>query len=101
MRFLQAIILLIFLGMLGLFAVQNTEDITVTFWTWKITGPVALLTIAAYVLGMLSGWTVVSFFTRSCCGACRSDPRIDPRQHVAGGHPAGRPGCYELFDSLP
>ena len=65
MRFLQAIILLIFLGMLGLFAVQNTEDITVTFWTWKITGPVALLTIAAYVLGMLSGWTVVSFFTRS------------------------------------
>ena len=65
MRFVQAIILLIFLGMLGLFAVQNTEDITVTFWTWKITGPVALLTIAAYVLGMLSGWTVVSFFTRS------------------------------------
>jgi len=65
MRFIQAIILLIFLGAVGLFAAQNTEAITVTFWTWKTTGPVALLAIAAYLLGMLSGWTVVSFFKRS------------------------------------
>ena len=65
MRFIQAIILLAFLGAVGLFAVQNTETITVDFWTWKLTGPVALLAIAAYLLGMLSGWTVVSFFRRS------------------------------------
>ena len=65
MRFIQAVILLAFLGVVGLFAVQNTEAITVSFWTWKTTGPVALLAIAAYLLGMLSGWTVVSFFTRS------------------------------------
>jgi len=65
MRFIQAIILLILLGAVGLFAVQNTEAITVKFWTWQTTGPVALLAIAAYLLGMLSGWTVVSFFTRS------------------------------------
>jgi lipopolysaccharide assembly protein A len=65
MRFIQAILLLAFLGAVGLFAVQNTEAITVNFWTWKASGPVALLTIAAYLLGMVSGWTVVSFFTRS------------------------------------
>jgi putative membrane protein len=65
MRFILAIILLIFLGALGLFAVQNTDSITVAFWTWKVTGPVALLAIVAYLLGMLSGWTVVSFVTRS------------------------------------
>ena len=65
MRFIQAIILLAFLGAVGLFAVQNTETITVDFWTWKLTGPVALLAIAAYLLGMVSGWTVVSFFRRS------------------------------------
>jgi uncharacterized integral membrane protein len=65
MRFLQAILLLIFLGAIGLFAAQNTESITVTFWQWKVTGPVALLAIATYLLGMVSGWTVVSFFTRS------------------------------------
>ena len=65
MRFIQGIILLALLGAVGLFAVQNTEAITVSFWTWKTTGPVALLAIAAYVLGMLSGWTVISLFTRS------------------------------------
>ena len=65
MRFVQAMILLAFLGAVGIFAVQNNEAITVNFWTWKTNATVALLTIAVYVLGMLSGWTVVSFFTRS------------------------------------
>jgi lipopolysaccharide assembly protein A len=65
MRVVQAIILLAFLGAVGLFAVQNTEAITVTFWTWKMTGSVALLAIGAYLLGMVSGWTVVSFVRRS------------------------------------
>jgi uncharacterized integral membrane protein len=65
MRFIQAILLLIFLGAVGLFAVQNTEAINVAFWTWKTTTPVALLAIAAYLLGMVSGWTVVAFVRRS------------------------------------
>jgi lipopolysaccharide assembly protein A len=65
MRFIQAVLLLAFLGVVGLFAVQNTEAITVGFWTWKVTGPVALLAIAAYLLGMVSGWTVVAFVSRS------------------------------------
>jgi uncharacterized integral membrane protein len=65
MRFIQAVLLLGFLGVVGLFAVQNTETITVRFWEWQATGPVALLAVAAYLLGMLSGWTVVSFLSRS------------------------------------
>jgi lipopolysaccharide assembly protein A len=65
MRFIQAIVLLAFLGAVGLFAVQNTEAITVVFWSWKATAPIALLAITAYLLGMVSGGTVVSFFRRS------------------------------------
>lgn len=65
MRFIQGVLLLIFLGAVGLFAVQNTEAINVAFWTWKTTTPVALLAIAAYLLGMVSGWTVVAFVRRS------------------------------------
>jgi uncharacterized integral membrane protein len=65
MRFIQALLFLAFLGVVGLFAVQNTQAITVDFWTWRVTGPVALLAIATYLLGMLSGWTVVSYVTRS------------------------------------
>lgn len=65
MRFIQAIILLAFLGVVGTFAVQNTHVITVKFLSWAVTGPVALLIIAVYFLGMLTGWTVVAFVTRS------------------------------------
>ena len=35
------------------------------FGTWELTGPVALVSLAVYVLGMLSGWTVVAFVRRS------------------------------------
>lgn len=65
MRFLQAIIFLAFLGVIGIFALQNTEILTFHFLNWNVTGPVALLTIAVYLLGMLSGWTVVAFAMRS------------------------------------
>jgi uncharacterized integral membrane protein len=65
MRFIQAVLFLVFLGAVGLFAVQNMDDIAVRFWTWKITGPAALVIIAVYLLGMLSGWMVVAFVRRS------------------------------------
>jgi uncharacterized integral membrane protein len=65
MRFIQAVIFLAFLCAVGLFAIQNTNAITVNFWNWKITNSVAILAVAAYALGMLSGWTVVAFVSRS------------------------------------
>jgi lipopolysaccharide assembly protein A len=65
MRLIQAIILLAFLGVVGTFAVQNTQVITVKFLNLAVTGPVALLIIAVYFVGMLTGWTVVAFVTRS------------------------------------
>ena len=65
MRVIQAVLLLAFLGVVGLFAVQNTRSVTVNFWTWELTGPVALMIVAVYFVGMLSGWTVVSFIRRS------------------------------------
>jgi lipopolysaccharide assembly protein A len=65
MRFIQAVIFLAFLVVVGVFAVQNTDVVTVNFWTWKQSGPVAILTIAVYLLGMLSGWAVVGFVRRS------------------------------------
>jgi uncharacterized integral membrane protein len=65
MRFIQAAIFLAFLLAVGVFAVQNTDVVTVNFWTWKQQGPIALFTIAVYLLGMLSGWAVVGFVRRS------------------------------------
>ena len=65
MRYVQAILLLVFLGALGIFAVQNTNTITVRFLGWGITAPLALVSLAVYLLGMLTGWTVVAFVSRS------------------------------------
>ncbi len=65
MRYLQAIVFLAFLAAVGIFAAQNTSLITVRFLNWSVSQPVAILTVAVYVLGMLSGWTVVAFMRRS------------------------------------
>jgi uncharacterized integral membrane protein len=65
MRIIQAVLFLVFLGAVGLFAVQNTRSVAVDFWTWQLTAPVALVIVAVYFLGMLSGWTVVAFVRRS------------------------------------
>jgi lipopolysaccharide assembly protein A len=64
-RFLQLMIFLAFLVVVAIFAVQNTDVLTFHFLKWSVTGPVALVTIATYIVGMLSGWTVVSFAMRS------------------------------------
>lgn len=65
MRYLQAVVLLIFLGAVGIFAVQNMQAITVRFLDRSLSAPVALLAVAIYFLGMLTGWTVVAFLRRS------------------------------------
>jgi uncharacterized integral membrane protein len=64
-RFLQLLIFLAFLAVVGIFASQNTDVVTFHFLKWSVTGPVALLTILTYLVGMVSGWTVVSFAMRS------------------------------------
>ena len=61
MRYIQAVIFLVFLAAIGIFALQNRDVITVRFLTWNLSEPVAFVTVAVYFLGMLSGWTVVAF----------------------------------------
>ncbi|HEX8199717.1 MAG TPA: LapA family protein [Isosphaeraceae bacterium] len=67
MRFIQGVLLLIFLGSVAIFAFQNNQPVAVSFLKWRTPFPVsiALLSVAAYLLGMLSGWTVVAFVRRS------------------------------------
>ena len=61
MRYIQAVLLLVFLTMIGVFALQNRDIITVNFLKWNLSEPVAFVTVVVYLLGMLSGWTVVAF----------------------------------------
>ncbi len=64
-RSIQAVIFLVFLVTIGIFAVQNRDVITVSFLAWNLSQPVAVVTVAVYILGMLSGWTVVGMLRRS------------------------------------
>lgn len=59
-RSIQSVMFLVFLVTIGIFAVQNRDVITVSFLAWNLSQPVAIVTVAVYILGMLSGWTVLT-----------------------------------------
>jgi uncharacterized integral membrane protein len=65
MRFIPAVFFLIFLMVLIIFAVQNAQTLTIQFLKWEAHTSLAFAFVAVYVLGMLSGWTVVAYIRRS------------------------------------
>ena len=65
MRVLYITVLVLILAALAIFAYQNDESITLHFFRRDISLPLSLLIAAVYVLGMLSGWSVVGFLRRS------------------------------------
>ena len=65
MRILYLALLVLLLGITVLFALQNLQTITVSFLSWSLTLPIALVVIGAYVLGMASGGGVLAFLRRT------------------------------------
>jgi putative membrane protein len=65
MRVVYFVILLLVLGAVGIFAVQNHEIITLKYLNWSISCPLSLLVVMVYLLGMASGWTVLSIMRLS------------------------------------
>jgi uncharacterized integral membrane protein len=65
MRIFYGLLLLALLAVVGVFAVQNDEAVTVRFLNWDMVIPLALVAGVSYLLGMFSGWTVVGFISRS------------------------------------
>ena len=65
MRFIQVTVLLVFLAAVAAFALQNNEQVVVSFLVWKATAPMALMIVVIYLLGMISGGAVLGFVRRS------------------------------------
>jgi uncharacterized integral membrane protein len=65
MRRFYSIVLLLLVGAIGMFALQNREPIALEFFGWGALCPPALVVGIAYLLGMVSGWTVVGLMQRS------------------------------------
>jgi uncharacterized membrane protein YciS (DUF1049 family) len=65
MRFVYLLILLLVLAAVILFAVQNNEEVTLRYLDRSLSSRLPVLIAVVYVLGMLTGWTVVGFLRRS------------------------------------
>jgi uncharacterized integral membrane protein len=65
MRAFYFLVLIVIVAALVIFAYQNGESVTLQYFHRSITLPISLLIVVVYVLGMLSGWTVVGFLRRS------------------------------------
>jgi putative membrane protein len=65
MRFVYLLILLIVVAAVVIFAVQNNETVTLQYLDRSVSSSLPLLIAAVYLLGMVSGWTVVGFLKRS------------------------------------
>jgi uncharacterized integral membrane protein len=65
MRSFFFFILVLLAVALGVFAIQNLDMVTIQFFDWTASYPLAIVLGIVYVLGMISGWTVVGFVRRS------------------------------------
>lgn len=65
MRMIYFFILLFFLAAIGVFALQNQQTITLQYLGRSVSCPPSLLIAVVYLLGMVSGWTIIGLIQRS------------------------------------
>jgi putative membrane protein len=75
MRIVYGFILLVLLTAVGVFAVQNRGDVTLNYLDRQLTTNLALLIAATYVVGMITGWTVLGFVRRSIHRVSQAPPK--------------------------
>jgi uncharacterized integral membrane protein len=64
-RFFYLVVLVILVGAIAIFAYQNSDPVNVLFLKWGMSTTLAAVAGVGYLLGMLSGWSVVGLFRRS------------------------------------
>jgi putative membrane protein len=74
MRAICLLFLLVFAAVVVVLAVQNQHDVTLRFFDWSFTPPMALVLAVAYLLGMLTGGSIIGMIRRSLHRATE-DPR--------------------------
>jgi hypothetical protein len=65
MRALCLLFLVAFAGAVVAFAFFNRQDVSLRFFDWSLTTSLAAVAGVAYLLGMLSGWSIVGMVRRS------------------------------------
>ena len=69
MRWIYLIIIIVFALATFIFAVQNLAVVTVSFLSMNIAAPLALLVLIIYVLGAVTGSSLLALLRRSYQGS--------------------------------
>ncbi|HEY6259664.1 MAG TPA: hypothetical protein VIY51_28135 [Xanthobacteraceae bacterium] len=72
MRWIYLTIIALFVAATVLFAVQNFEIVTMSFLGFSARVPLALLVALIYVLGMVTGGSLLALLRRSLQGSRRT-----------------------------
>ena len=71
MRYIYITLIVVATIMVLIFVFENTLSTTVSFLSASVTLPLSIIVLAAYVMGILTGGAVVSFFRGVFHGATR------------------------------
>jgi uncharacterized integral membrane protein len=72
MRWVYLAIIVLFAAATIIFALQNLETVTISFFKMNLSLPVALLTIVVYLLGAATGGSLFALLRRSYEGSKRT-----------------------------
>ncbi|GIW95639.1 MAG: hypothetical protein KatS3mg110_3680 [Pirellulaceae bacterium] len=61
MQNIRAVATILIIALVVLFVIQNISMVTLSIFTIRVSMPLALLIVIVYLLGMMTGHTVVSF----------------------------------------
>ncbi len=65
MRVINAAVLVVVAIAIAVFCFQNFVTVSVDFLGWSVALPLPALVLVVYLIGMISGWSVLSFLRRS------------------------------------
>jgi uncharacterized integral membrane protein len=65
MRWFYILVFVVFVLVVLIFAFQNLQVVTVTFVGFSVQAPIALVAVAVYILGMLTGSSLLAALRRS------------------------------------
>ncbi len=69
MRSVYLLIIIVFALATLIFAVQNLDTVTVSFLSMRVAAPLALLVLIIYVLGAVTGSSLLALLRRSYRGS--------------------------------
>jgi uncharacterized integral membrane protein len=72
MRYVYILLIVVFTGIVILFKFQNLQTATVSLFSASVTLPVSLLVFGIYVLGMLTGGSLLALVRGWIAGARRA-----------------------------